>query len=95
MSTGSAEISERIGYGFQKTFFFVQQDREEPGTVDKHLANVPFEARFAEEEIIATNFSEDPGSDGFVMNSAPLFEVYKAFSAFVCVAYLVISCLFV
>lgn len=75
------------GYSFKKNLYFIQQDREEPGTVDKHLANVPFEARFAEEEIIATNFSEDPGSDGFVMNSAPLFEVYNAFSAFVCVLY--------
>ena len=54
---------------------FVLQDREEPSSVDKHLSDVPFEAKFAEEETNATEFSEDPGSDGFVMNSAPLFEV--------------------
>lgn len=53
----------------------VLQDREEPNSVDKHLSDVPFEAKFAEEETNATEFSEDSGSDGFVMNSAPLFEV--------------------
>lgn len=54
---------------------FVLQDREEPSSVDKYLSDVPFEAKFAEEETNATEFSENPGSDGFVMNSAPLFEV--------------------
>lgn len=66
------------GFSFPKQFgFFVycEQDREEPETTDKNLGNVPFEAKFAQEEIVASNFSEDPGCDGFVMNSAPLFEV--------------------
>lgn len=63
-------------FGLQRHFFkHVLQDREEPETTDKHLGNVPFEAKFAQEEIVASNFSEDPGCDGFVMNSAPLFEV--------------------
>lgn len=38
---------------------------------------MPFKAKFAEQEVPATNFSEDPGSDGFLMNSAPLFEVCR------------------
>ena len=52
----------------------ISQDKEEPATTDTHLSNVPFHAKFAE-ELNTTSFSEDPGSDGFVINSAPLFEV--------------------
>ena len=58
-----------------KNLHLIQQDREQPETVDTHLSKVPFDAKFADEELNTTNFSEDPGSDGFVMNSAPLFEV--------------------
>ena len=42
--------------------------------MDTHFSSVPFHAKFAE-ELNTTSFSEDPGSDGFVINSAPLFEV--------------------
>ena len=52
----------------------ISQDKEEPATTDTHLSNVPFHAKFAE-ELNTTSFSEDPGSDGYVINSAPLFEV--------------------
>ena len=54
---------------------FYLQDKEEPDTVDRHLSNVPFDAKFADQEPNATKLTREPGSDGFVMNSAPLFEV--------------------
>lgn len=65
-----------------KNLRLIQQDREQPETVDTHLSKVPFDAKFADEELNTTTFSEDPGSDGFMMNSAPLFEVreWKTYS---------------
>lgn len=66
-------------------------DREEPDTIDTHLSNVPFNAKFAEQEVPAANFSEDPGSDGFLMNSAPLFEVPRSRKWFMHAIYSVTS----
>lgn len=54
--------------------FFVVQDRLAPFTVNKDLNGVPLLAKLAEEEGALT-LVKQPGADGFVIDTEPLFKV--------------------
>lgn len=54
--------------------FFVFQDRLAPFTVNKDLNGVPLLAKLAEEEGALT-LVKQPGADGFVIDTEPLFKV--------------------
>ena len=53
------------------------QDREQPDSVAKTFGGSTFNARFAAEDSSAKRLQRQPGSDGFRVNSAPLFEVSR------------------
>lgn len=55
--------------------FFVFQDRLAPFTVNKDLNGVPLLAKLAEEEGALT-LVKQPGADGFVIDTEPLFKVW-------------------
>ncbi|CBY08706.1 unnamed protein product [Oikopleura dioica] len=50
-------------------------DKEQPDTEDDSLNSVPFNAVLAVDDPSATTLSEQPGADGFRMDSTPLFQV--------------------
>lgn len=56
---------------FYRGFF---QDRLAPFTVDRDLNGVPLTAKLAEDEGALTLIKQ-PGADGFVIDTEPLFEV--------------------
>jgi len=51
------------------------KDKEQPDTEDDSLNSVPFNAVLAVDDPSATTLSEQPGADGFRMDSTPLFQV--------------------
>ena len=54
-------------------FYF--KDKEQPDTEDNSLNSVPFNAVLAVDDPAATRLAEQPGADGFRMDSTPLFQV--------------------
>lgn len=50
-------------------------DKEQPDTEDNSLNSVPFNAVLAVDDPAATRLAEQPGADGFRMDSTPLFQV--------------------
>ena len=51
------------------------QDKEQPDTEDDNLNSVPFNAVLAIDDPSAASLAEQPGADGFRMDSTPLFQV--------------------
>ena len=57
----------------------VIQDKEQPDTEDHDLNSVPFNAALAIDDPAANDLAEQPGADGFRMDSTPLFQVISLF----------------
>ena len=51
------------------------QDKEQPDTEDVDLNSVPFNAMLAIDDPNAAELADQPGADGFKMDSTPLFQV--------------------
>ena len=51
------------------------QDKEQPDTQDEQAGAVQFSAKLALDDNEAFQFRQQPGTDGFRMDSAPLFTV--------------------
>jgi len=51
------------------------QDKEQPDTQDTEANNVQFNAKLAIDDLESQPIVKQPGTDGFRMDSAPLFTV--------------------
>ena len=67
------KLSEKSNRTVKRKNYF--QDKEQPDTEDKDLNSVPFDAVLAIDDTEAEALADQPGADGFKMNSTPLFQV--------------------